>query len=51
MVRYNAQNYIHIYIDMSKAFDTLDHSIPLHVSKLNYYEVTSCSYDLLSLLV
>ena len=36
-----------IYIDLSKAFDTLDHSILL-LSKLKYYGVTGCSYDLLS---
>ena len=37
---------INIYIDLSKAFDTLDHSILL--LKLKYYGVSGCSYDLLS---
>ena len=35
-----------IYIDLSKACDTLDHSILL--SKIKYYGDTGCSYDLLS---
>ena len=37
---------INIYIDLSKAFDTLDHLILL--SKLKCYGVTGCSFDLLS---
>ena len=41
-----AQMDIYIYIDLSKAFDTLDH--PILLSKLKYYGVTGCSYDLLS---
>ena len=44
MDMYNVPTNIYIYL--SKAFDTLDHSILL--SKLKYYGVTGCSYDLLS---
>ena len=34
-----------VYIDLSKAFDTLNHNILL--SKLQYYGITGCSNDLL----
>ena len=36
---------INIYIDLSKAFDALNHAILL--SKLNYYGVTGCANNLL----
>ena len=36
---------VNIYIEISKAFDTLNHSILL--SKLEYYGITGRSYDLL----
>ena len=36
---------INVYIDLSKAFDTLNHNI--HLSKLQYYGITGCSIDLL----
>ena len=36
---------INVYIDQSKAFDTLNHNILL--SKLQYYGITGCSTDLL----
>ena len=35
---------INVYIDLSKAFDTLNHNILL--SKLQYYGITGCSNDL-----
>ena len=35
---------LNIYIDVSKAFDTLDHSILL--SKFNYYGITGCENKL-----
>ena len=36
---------INIYIDLSKAFDTLNH--PILLSKLKYYEVPGCANNLL----
>ena len=36
---------INVYIDLSKAFDTLNHNI--HLSKLHYYGITGCPNDLL----
>ena len=35
---------INIYIDLSKAFDSLNHSILLN--KLSHYGISGCSYEL-----
>ena len=40
---------INIYLDLSKAFDSLDHNIP--VSKPKYYGVQGVSLDLLKLFI
>ncbi len=36
---------INIYLDLSKAFDTLDHNIPLQ--KLNYYGIKEITLNFL----
>ena len=40
----NKQSPINFYLDLSKAFDTLDHGILLH--KLHYYGITGTAYNL-----
>ena len=36
---------ISLYLDLSKAFDTLDH--PISINKLKYYGIQVCALDLI----
>ena len=38
---------ITVYLDLSKAFDTLDHSIL--INKLKYYGIQGCALDLIKI--
>ena len=40
---------INVYLDLSKAFDTLDHKMLLH--KLNYYRIRGTCLDLLKIYI
>ena len=39
---------ITVYLDLSKAFDTLDHSIL--INKLKYYGIQGCALDIIKIL-